>query len=375
MKLYRNTCTVLILSACSSYVNSAGLSMSQLATAKSVATAGTGNITNTSDSSATISNAAALASIEDSAYQLGAQYIDVFSTFTRQDNQMSTDSSKGLVAPHLSYAKRVNEDFVVGTSLHSAGGIGVDYSNGVSADPINLLSENAISIINLTFAVSYQLSDKLAIGGSAIAQHANIDVVGGINQTSDTLASGTSVAPTFALSTFYRINDKTKIGAQYNHSSDHELEIDSSLGLPPNMELSWVRSVDVGIHHSITDTTALMVNAKIENWRDYNPKYDMTYSLGLGLEHKLNRWTIYSGASIDSSPVSQENRDVLLPIDKQWRLGAGAEYLLGSGHQLGLAYQYQNNGVAEISANNGIVQPTGQYSDNRIHFLTTSYRY
>lgn len=47
------------------WVNSAGLSMSQIATTKSVATAGAANVTNSSDSSATISNAAALSGIED----------------------------------------------------------------------------------------------------------------------------------------------------------------------------------------------------------------------------------------------------------------------------------------------------------------------
>nr|WP_306416371.1 MULTISPECIES: outer membrane protein transport protein [unclassified Vibrio] len=89
----------------------------------------------------------------------------------------------------------------------------------------------------------------------------------------------------------------------------------------------------------------------------------------------MDRWTLYTGTSIDSSPVSKEKRDVLLSVDKQWRIGIGAEYLLDSGRQLGVAYQYQNNGEAEINADNGIIQPTGDYSDNRIHFLTISYRY
>lgn len=375
MKLNQTTLAVLAVGAFSSCTNAAGLSMSQLATTKSVATAGAGNVTNTLDSSATVSNPAALSQIKQSSYQIGGQYINVFSTFTREDNGATTESSKGLIAPHLSYAKRMDENTVLGASLHSAGGLGVDYSNGVSADPINLISENAISIVNLTAAMSYQLSDKLSIGGSAILQHASIDVVGGINSSSDKLASGTSIAPTFAVSAFYLMSDQTSIGAQYNHSSDHEFEVSSSTGLDPTIELSWVRSFDVGIHHSLSQSTAILLNAKIENWHDYNAEYDMTYSLGLGLQKKLDRWTVYTGASIDSSPVSKEKRDVLLPVDKQWRIGVGAEYLLDSGRQLGLAYQYQNNGEAEINAGNGIIQPTGDYTDNRIHFLTMSYRY
>ncbi|MEZ9417227.1 long-chain fatty acid ABC transporter, partial [Vibrio sp. 10N.286.49.E1] len=48
---------------------------------------------------------------------------------------------------------------------------------------------------------------------------------------------------------------------------------------------------------------------------------------------------------------------------------------LESGNKLGLAYQYQNNGTADIAADNVTLQPTGSYEDNRIHFVTLSYRH
>ncbi|MEZ9417275.1 OmpP1/FadL family transporter, partial [Vibrio sp. 10N.286.49.E1] len=159
----------------------AGLSMSQLATTKSVATAGAANVTNSSDSSATISNAAALSGIEDRSYVSGAQYINVFNQFTRDDSGESTEASKGLIAPHASYAKRVNKKVVFGIGLHSAGGLGVEYSNGIGADPINTISENAIAVVDVTTGVSYQVTDKLSLGASLILQYMKIDVIGGEN--------------------------------------------------------------------------------------------------------------------------------------------------------------------------------------------------
>lgn len=355
--------------------DSAGLSMSQLATTKSVATAGAGNVTNNTDSSATISNAAAMSGIGDSSYVSGAQYINVFSELTRNDTGATTESSNGLIAPHASYAKRLSEKSVFGISLHSTGGLGVKYSNGVGADPVNALSENAITVVDITSGISYQLSDKLSVGGSLILQYMNISVSGGLNSQEDELINGDSIAPSFSLSSYYELTEKTNIGMQYRHQTDHDMDVETSLGTNPVVKLSWVTSVDMGLKHALTEKTSLMFNTRFENWEDYDDKYDWTYSVGAGVEHKLDRLTIYGGASYDSSPVSESDRDVLLPVDQQWRLGVGGEYALSSGKQLGVAYQYQNNGTAAISADNGLLQPTGDYEDNRIHFVTVSYRH
>ncbi|MCW8332175.1 outer membrane protein transport protein [Photobacterium sp. SDRW27] len=368
-----------VMAACTIFTpflaNSAGLSMSQLATTKSVATAGAANVTNSSDSSATISNAAALSGIEERSYVSGAQYTNVFNQFTRDDTGESTEASKGLIAPHASYAKRLNEESVFGISLHSAGGLGVEYSNGVGANPINAISENAITVVDITSGISYAINDKLSLGASLILQYMKVDVIGGMNTQLEELATGDSIAPSFALSTHYELSDSTHLGMQYRHKTDHEIDVDTSLDINPTAALSWVTSVDMGLKHQLSEQTALMVNAKFENWEDHDDKYTWTYSVGLGAEHKLDKLTIYGGASYDSSPVSENDRDVLLPVDEQWRIGFGGEYELESGNKLGLAYQYQNNGTADISANNGLLQPTGSYEDNRIHFVTVSYRH
>ncbi len=89
----------------------------------------------------------------------------------------------------------------------------------------------------------------------------------------------------------------------------------------------------------------------------------------------MDKLTIYGGASYDSSPVTESEQDVLLPVDQQWRSGFSSEYELDSGNKLGLAYQYQDNGPANITADNGTLQPIGSYEDNRIHFVTLSYRH
>ncbi|MFA0070158.1 OmpP1/FadL family transporter, partial [Vibrio breoganii] len=170
----------------------------------------------------------------------------------------STKASKGLIAPHASYAKRVNKKVVFGIGLHSAGGLGVEYSNGIGADPINTISENAIAVVDVTTGVSYQVTDKLSLGGSLILQYMKIDVIGGENTQLEELASGDSVAPSFALSSYYTLSDNTHLGLQYRHKTDHEIDVETSLDVEPTANLSWVTSVDMGLKHALSEQTDLM---------------------------------------------------------------------------------------------------------------------
>ncbi|CAK3047125.1 hypothetical protein VCRA2122O339_30198 [Vibrio crassostreae] len=77
----------------------------------------------------------------------------------------------------------------------------------------------------------------------------------------------------------------------------------------------------------------------------------------------------------DTSPLDNHNRDVLLPLDQQWRIGVGAERKISSDLHLGLSYQYQDLGHGEINADSGLFQPSGSYSTNRVHFITLSLRH
>ncbi|WP_240798033.1 outer membrane protein transport protein [Vibrio tasmaniensis] len=115
------TLSLLVTGIVSSLAHAGGLNLSQIATTKSVGTAGAGNVT-ANDASAVITNAAGLSAIEESAWILGVQYLDVETTFVRDDNSASTTGSSVDVLPHLSYASRINDQWVVGAALHAAGG-------------------------------------------------------------------------------------------------------------------------------------------------------------------------------------------------------------------------------------------------------------
>lgn len=361
---------IIMVGVLTSVAHAGGLNLSQIATTKSVGTAGTGNVT-AKDASAVITNAAALSSIEDDAWILGVQYLDVKSTFVRSDSQAETTGSSGSVLPHLSYAARLNERWVTGAALHAAGGIGVEYSQGVGANPALLIKENSIAAVNLTSSLSYELTDTLSLGGSLILQHASLKT----EAIQDRTLEGDSLELGFGLSVNHHITHTTQLGISYQSKFDHDLELDKANDFGVSSELTWVRSFNLGVQHVLNEDLALLLSTNLETWQDYDEKYSTTYSLGVGVEYTYEDWLLYTGISGDTSPLDSHNRDVLLPLDQQWRIGVGAERKISSDLHLGLSYQYQDLGKAEIDANSGLFQPTGSYSTNRVHFITLSLRH
>ncbi|ABV87051.1 OmpP1/FadL family transporter [Shewanella pealeana] len=357
-------------------VSAAGLGLSQIGTAESVATAGAANVTNNRDASAVVTNPAALSGITDSSTVIGVQYLDVKSEFEREAMGEGTTGTAGQFMPHLSYAKRLNDDWVAGIAMHSPGGLGMSYDNGVAGGPANIINENNIAIVNITASASYQLNDKLSLGASVIAQYADlqIDLFQGTEQA-NTIA-GNNWTPSFALGAMYQLSDSTNLGLTYNYGGKHELALATHLPEPQSMDVNWPQSVDLGIEHQLTSDLTLMMSANWQQWSRYNDKYTDTWGAGMALSYQLNEWTLQSGLSFDSSPLDSADRDVVLPLDKQWRFGLGALKTLDSGSVLGIAYQYQSLGDGHIDGTtNGSlnpIQPQGFYSENRIHFITVS---
>ncbi|MEH6452164.1 MAG: outer membrane protein transport protein [Psychromonas sp.] len=344
-----------------------GLSLSQIGTTQSTATAGVSNVTNNRDASAVVANSAGLSGIEDSSFMFGLQYLDVNSDFQLDNNLGGTNSSSRVIIPHISYAKRFNEKWVGGVALHSPGGLGLEYDNGIAG--LGIVEESTITTLNLTASASYQVNDRLALGGSVIAQY------GGLKTE---LASGYELdvndwSPSFSLSSLYQINDSTHIGAVYNYGAQHDLDI-SVLGKDINQDINWPQSVELGVQHQVSTNLTLMVSANWQQWSQFTTDYDDTYGAGVAMSYQLDSWKLHSGVSANSSPLSSENRGHALPLDAQWRLGLGAEKKLENDMIFGLAYQYQSLGDAEITGGGvtgeGILN--GKYSSNRIHFITAS---
>jgi len=343
----------------------AGLFLSQIGTAESVATAGASGVTNNRDSSAVITNAAGLSGIEKSSAILGLQYLDVKSEFER-DGGGSTIGESGMFMPHLSYAQRLNEEWVVGMAVHSAGGLGMDYSNGLNGGPVGsaLVETSMLGIVNLTTSAAYQINEQLSVGASLIAQYAMVETEFAFGNAN--IEEG-SWAPAIAFSAMYQLSGTAHFGLTYNSGNKHEIEVYQAT----KVGFNWPQMVELGVQHQLSDDLAIMANVNWQQWSAFLDGYEDTFGAGVALSYQLSDWTLQTGASMDSSPVNSDNRGHALPLDQQWRIGLGGHKTLGNGMVLGLAYQYQSLGDAEITGTVAGIND-GAYSKNRVHFITGS---
>ena len=341
-----------------------GLSLPQIGTAESTATAGVSNVTNNRDASAVVSNPAGLSGIKDSSVMLGLPYLDVNSSFELDSGEPDIDSGGGIFIPHLSYAKRIDDKWVAGVALHAPGGLELEYDNGIIGN--GLVKSSQITVANLTASAAYQVNEDFSVGGSVIAQYS------ALNTKLSELASVKSSdwSPSLSLSAQYQLSETTNVAALYNTGGTHDLEI-SIAGVNLDQEFNWPQSVEVGVYHHLSANLVVMANANWQDWSNFGEKYDDTYGAGIAMSYQLDNWKLQTGFSADSSPLNAENRGQALPLDEQWRFGFGAEKTLANGMKLGLAYQYQSLGDGEISSET-YTSLNGEYEKNEVHFITTS---
>lgn len=371
MKNIKPTISIIALTIVSANTMAAGLSLSQIGTVSSVATAGVAGVSNHEDASATITNAAGLSGIDVSSLVVAGQLLHVKSEFERDDQKQGTTSEGNQFIPHLSYAKRINDSWVAGIALHSPGGLGVAYSNGLSGGAVNMVQENKITMLNLTASASYQVNDQLSLGAGVIAQYAGMEVA-----TMNKIIEGSEINPTFSLSAQYELTDKTRVGINYQHGTKHDVALENSIQGLDQMAVNWPSSVEFGVSQQLTDSLTLLASTNWQSWSDYDADYDNTLGAGIAAQYQMGSWLLQTGMSIDSSPVDKQYRDVALPLDQQWRLGVGAEKMLKSGSKIGIAYQFQHLGDGAIDSEAlEFLRANGAYSENRVHFITFSYRY
>jgi long-chain fatty acid transport protein len=89
------------------------------------------------------------------------------------------------------------------------------------------------------------------------------------------------------------------------------------------------------------------------------------------------QWTLSAGVAYDSSPVDDKDRTIDLPLDRQIRLGFGAEYEKREDLVLGISYVYLNAGDAEVDQTGGPLTGDikGEFDRNAVHFFNVSARW
>ena len=93
------------------------------------------------------------------------------------------------LAPEAAYTKRIGT-WSFGVGAFAQGGLGTEYGNGsflskdAAGQPTGLANSSRLLVLNIPFAASFQVNDKLTVGGSvdAMWQGLNLDLLLGADQ-------------------------------------------------------------------------------------------------------------------------------------------------------------------------------------------------
>lgn len=202
----------------------------------------------------------------------------------------------------------------------------------------------------------------------------------------------------------YEFSEQTRLGLTYRSQIDIEFKdaltlknvlpnapgfISGQLGsVQADLEMFLPAVAILSIYHELDDQWAVMTNMGWQNWSEFGKTnftfnnldlkikddrdFEDTWSVALGAHYQYSdNWLFMAGLAYDSSPVSDKNRTIDMPLDRQIRYALGAQYEFSKDLSLMVGYELLDAGQGKVS-NTGPITGTleGDFKSNLIHILT-----
>jgi long-chain fatty acid transport protein len=194
--------------------------------------------------------------------------------------------------------------------------------------------------------------------------------------------------PGLTVSALWEPTPRTRVGMIWIQELDLDLDGDidfKGLGASANIvtQIPFAQLIHVGLVHEFTPRLALGATFRWEDWSSLEDQFvtvagfktaldrgwDDTFGGSLGLRYQLNdRWILRGGLGYDSSPVSKSDRTADVPVDRQIRVGIGAQYAWREHTTLAASFSYANLGPAKIRSET----LRGRYQSNNLFSLAVS---
>ncbi|NOQ78292.1 MAG: hypothetical protein GQ546_02715 [Gammaproteobacteria bacterium] len=386
---------------------SAGLWLYEAATPE-MGTASAGRNATANSASTAIFNPAAMTRLDRDELMVGFQPMYVKARFDIDEGSGSGGGDGGnaggwVPAASVSYVHELSPDLKLGIASGSYLGLGLDFNSAWGGR--YFATEGEILTLATGFSLGYKVNDNLSIGGGV-----NI-VYGSLNQEMDwnnLVPPGTAdgkvkiddsdVAYGFNLSLLYEFSSSTRMGVLYVSEIEFEFEdtVDTSrlTGLPAyiladaevDMDMSLPQSVSLSLYHQLDEQWAFLASASWQEWSEFGKTdlkfakgkveddrdFDDTWGVGFGVHYQLSdSWKLMSGIHYDSSPVSNSERTIDLPLDRQIRYAFGAQYEYSSDLTLSAAYELMDAGKAKVNQSGLDRQGTlnGEFDSNYLHIF------
>ncbi len=287
-----------------------------------------------------------------------------------------------------------------GLSAGALAGTGLDYSD----DWVGRYQAQRVELLTLAFAgtLAYEVNDKLSIGISPQivygALEVDIAVPDLIANQPDSSAEidGDDVILGYMLGVMYEFNDSTRLGITYQSEWDFEFDgdLNRAAGATPaevsiETELPLAQHVRIGLSHRLNDTVGLHATIGWDDWSTLDnvnlstdnlgasipANWDDTYHYAVGVDYRVSpQWVLSTGIAYDTNPVSTDDRNAQLPVDRQVRYAFGAQYNQEKPFSMGGQLVYADLGKAGINGQDGPGGPLlgfeGDFSTNEAFFLS-----
>ena len=390
-----------------------GLFLTEFGT-EDVALAGAGWAARAQDASTLFKNPAGMSLLEGNQFQGGLQALYFNGGFSGTNTPWGGDGGGNPVGvlPAASgfYVHSLSKDVKVGLGMLSNFGLAEKFNDGWAGR--YYVKQSAL--VGITFApvASYRVNEQFSIGGGPNIMVGYMKTTANINNIlppgigdGQLEVKDTAVGVGGEFGVLYEPKKGTRVGVTYyspiklNFSDTPTF---SNLGtIGGNLQANGVlnKRVDLGMtvpqhvmlsgYHELSDAWAIMGDFGWENWSQFGQvdvsvvsptttslttasKFDDTYHVGIGTQHRLNpEWLLNGGFAYDSSMVSDANRSIALPVGATYKFGMGTNWLKSPNVKLGFSYELAYAGDMSISQNRGPLagQVSGEYKDVMLHFF------
>jgi long-chain fatty acid transport protein len=235
-----------------------------------------------------------------------------------------------------------------------------------------------LQVMALSPTIAYRVTDKLSVGASLQAVYSNLNLHFAIPRLDanrpegNGSINGDDVLPGFTLGAMYELSERTRFGLSYQ--SELEPKFDGDLKTnPAGLQVSTDTKLPLGeylrfsVHQAMDERWSVEFTTGWDNWSSLGnvlvdtenrsaglaTNWKDTYHVAWGTEYKLdNHWTVTGGVAYDTNPVSDQNRNAQLPVDKQIRYAVGAQYALMDSLTVGGYVNYADLFSADIKSKN-----------------------
>jgi long-chain fatty acid transport protein len=362
-------------------------------------------------------NPAGLSRIKERELVFQGLYFDSTSNFEyttdKQAKSQTIDSGGSTTVPLIYFATPLTDKIGAGAFV-TGNAISEDFSN-TGASSYLVTSYNLVTA-QLQGNLSYQIMDKLAIGGGLSVNYTSFEYKSNVLNLEpigpgEMKLESSDVTVSYVLGLLYEFTPQTRLGLVYhsqinpslsdtpqfsNLGPGRQAQVDSGLGVfnqNVTMNLKIPQIIAGGIFHEFDngDTTELDVG-----WVEASDFGFTEISFGdtelnrqgqnlqniwlasLGYAHQLNpEWKVSAGFLYVSSAVSDKNRTFIFKPDSLWGVGFGGEYKASKDHIYGLNLNYYALGPADTEAYVSQIDETisGKYTEHYAIGLDFTFRW